>query len=133
MDADVFVPFVFFGFLAAIILVPIWLKERTKQSAHQLLSQALEKGQTLDPTVLRQLTEGTTKPKPDKARSSLGSGVVLIALALGFVMAGFAINGFEPSGSALGGMLVPAAILGSLGLAFLLLAIVDYSTKQKGE
>ncbi len=34
MDAEVFVPFVFFGFLAAVILVPIWLKERTKQSAH---------------------------------------------------------------------------------------------------
>lgn len=36
MGADVFVPFVFFGFLGAVILVPIWLKERTKQSAHVL-------------------------------------------------------------------------------------------------
>lgn len=129
MDADVFVPFVFFGFLAAIILVPIWLKERTKQSAHQLLSQALEKGQPLDPSVLRQLTEGATKPKPDKARSSLGSGVVLIALALGFVLASFAMDGFALDG----GMLVPAAILGALGLAFLILAIVDYSAKKKDE
>lgn len=133
MEADVFVPFVFFGFLAAVILVPIWLKERTKQSAHQLLSQALEKGQPLDPAVLRQLTEGVSKPQPDKARRSLGSGVVLIALAIGFVMAGFAIDGFDPSGGALNGMMVPAAILGALGLAFLLLAIVDYSTKKKDE
>lgn len=129
MEADVFVPFVFFGFLAAVILVPIWLKERTKQSAHQLLSQALEKGQPLDPAVLRQLTDGAVKPPPDKARNSLGSGVVLMALALGFVLASFAMEGFTMDSA----MLVPAAILGTLGLAFLLLAAVDYSAKKKGE
>lgn len=129
MEADVFVPFVFFGFLAAVILVPIWLKERTKQSAHQLLSQALEKGQPLDPAVLRQLTDGAVKPPPDKARNSLGSGVVLMALALGFVLASFAMEGFTMDSD----MLVPAAILGTLGLAFLLLAAVDYSAKKKGE
>jgi hypothetical protein len=31
------------------------------------------------------------------------------------------------------GMLVPAAILGALGVAFILLAIVDYATKKKDE
>jgi hypothetical protein len=133
MDAEVFVPFVFFGFLAAVILVPIWLKERTKQSAHQLISQALEKGQSLDPALMRQLTEGMAKQEPDKARRSLGSGVVLLALAIGFVVAGYAMDGFDPSGMAQNGMLVPAAILGALGLAFILLAIVDYATKKKDQ
>ncbi|MGE0739749.1 MAG: DUF6249 domain-containing protein [Hyphomonadaceae bacterium] len=133
MDADVFVPFVFFGFLAAVILVPIWLKERTKQSAHQLIAQALEKGQQLDPTVMRQLTEGVAKPQQDKARRSLGSGVVLLALAGGFVAAGFVMDGFDPSGAAQNGMMVPAAILGALGLAFILLAIVDYAAKKKDQ
>jgi len=129
MGADVFVPFVFFAFLGAIILVPIWLKERTKQSAHALISQALEKGQQLDPAVLRQLTEGATKPQKDRARSTLGSGVVLLALAIGFVIGGFAIDDF--SGSVEGGMMVPVAILGALGFAFILLAIVDYAAKKK--
>ena len=132
MDADIFVPFVFFGFLGAVILVPIWLKERTKQSAHQLISQALDKGQPLDPALVRQLTEPAKKPQ-DKARNSLGSGIVLLGLALGFVGAGFAVQQISGAEEALGGMLVPAAILGSLGIAFLLLAIVDYATKKKDQ
>lgn len=130
MGADVFVPFVFFGFLGAVILVPIWLKERTKRSAHALISQALEKGQPLDPALLRQLTEsGSVKPPKDRARSTLGSGVVLLALAIGFVIGAFAMEDF--TGAVEGGMMVPAAILGALGFAFILLAIVDYSAKKK--
>ena len=135
MDADIFVPFLFFGFLAAIILVPIWLRERTKQSAHNLISQALEKGQPLDPALMRELTQATAsqQPSPDKARRSLGSGVVLLALAGGFVAAGFAVDGFDPSGSALRGMMVPAAILGMLGLGFVVLAMVDFAAKKKDQ
>lgn len=135
MGADVFVPFVFFGFLAAIILVPVWLRERTKQSAHDLIGKALEKGQTLDPALLRELTAATAvkAAQPDRARRSLGSGVVLLALAGGFVAAGFAIGGMPGAGDALNGMMVPAAILGALGLGFILLAIVDYSTQKKDQ
>lgn len=137
MDSSVFVPFVFFTFLGAIILVPIWLRERTKQSAHNLISQALEKGQTLDPALLRELTQATAvnakAAQPDRARRSLGSGVVLLALAGGFVAAGFAIGGMPGAGDALNGMMVPAAILGALGLGFIVLAIVDYSAQKKDQ
>ena len=131
---DWLIPFIFFGFLAAIILVPIYLREKTKQSAHQLISQALEKGQQLDANLMRELTQmSANQPAPDKARRSLGSGVVLLALAGGFVAAGFVVDGFDPSGSALRGMLVPAAILGALGVGFILLALVDFSTKKKDQ
>lgn len=129
MDADVFVPFLFFGFLAAIILVPIYLRERTRQSAHHLIAQALEKGQNLDPAVMKSLTEGATKKPQDKARSSLGAGVVLLALGGGFAAAGYFVGGYAEE--AFNGMMVPAVILGALGVAFILLAIVDYATKKK--
>lgn len=128
--SEVLVPLVFFGFLGAIILVPIYLRERTKQSAHQLISQALEKGQTLDPAMMRQLTEGQ-RQQADRPRRTLGSGVVLLALAGGFVAASFVMDGFDPSGMAHNGMLVPAVILGALGVAFVLLATIDYMTKKK--
>jgi hypothetical protein len=131
MDGGLFVVFVFFGFLAAVILVPIWLRERTKQSAHALISQALEKGQSLDPALMRQLTEGSARPQQDRARRTLGSAVVLLALAGGFVGAGFAVEMISGAEEALGGMLIPAAILGALGTAFLLLAIIDYASKKK--
>ncbi len=123
-------PFIFFGFLAAVILVPIWLRERTKQSAHHLIAQALERGQTLDPALMRQLTEGS-RPQRDKARSSLGSGIVLLALAAGFVGAGYVVEDISGAEEAFGGMLIPAVILGALGIAFVLLAIVDYATRKK--
>jgi hypothetical protein len=130
MDEGIFAMFVFFGFLAAIILVPIWLRERTKQSAHQLISQALEKGQQLDPALMRQLTEGQQKQQ-DRPRRTLGSGVVLLALAGGFVAASLVMDGFDPSGMAQNGMMVPAAILGALGVAFILLAVIDYAAKKR--
>ena len=135
MGADIFVPFTFFGFLAAVILVPIWLRERTKQSAHQLISQAIEKGQPLDPAIMKQLTEGTAKTsqQPDRPRRTLGSGVVLLALALGFGAASFLSGEFEPTGAAFSGMMTAAVILGALGAAFVLLAMVDYSTKKKDQ
>ena len=127
---EVLIPIAFFAFLGAVIVGPIWLRERTKQSAHNLYSQALEKGQPLDPALMRQLTEGM-RQEGDKARKTLGSGVVLLALSGGFVAASFLAGGFDPSGHAERGMLIPAIILGSLGAAFILLAIIDYSTKKK--
>lgn len=130
MDADFLVPFVFFGFLAAIILVPIYLKEKTRQSAHHLIAQALEKGQALDPALMRALTEGAKKPQ-DKARSSLGAGIVLLALGGGLAAASFFVGAISGEQNAFNGMMIPAVILGALGVAFILLAIVDYATKKK--
>lgn len=122
----------FLLFLAAIILVPIYLRERTRQSAHHLIAQALEKGQTLDPAVMKVLTDGQKKPR-DKARSSLATGVVLLCLAGGFVAGGFAISQISGAEEALFGMMIPAAILGALGAAFTLLAMVDFATQRKDD
>jgi hypothetical protein len=132
MDAEVFVPFIFFLFLGAVILVPIWLRERTRQSSHQLISQALEKGQQLDPALLRQLTEGKPQQQ-DRPRRTLGSGVVLLALAIGFVGASALSSGFDPSGFSGGGMMTAAVILGALGAAFILLALIDYANNKKDQ
>lgn len=130
MDAEIFVPFVFFGFLGAIILVPQLAKERTKRSAHDLVSQALARGQNLDPSLVQQLTQNLLD-EGNRARKSLGNAVVLLALAGGFIAAGFVMDGFDPGGDARHGMWIPAVILGSVGVAFLLLSIVDYATRRR--
>ena len=130
MEAEIFVPFVFFGFLAAIILVPVLAKERTKRSAHDLVSQALARGQNLDPTLVQQLTQNLLD-EGNRARKSLGNAVVLLALAGGFVAAGYVLNGLDHDGDAMHAMWIPAVILGSVGVAFLLLSIVDYATKRR--
>ena len=132
---EALIPIVFFVFLGAVILGPIWLREKTRQSAHQLIADALEKGQPVDPALVRELTQAgkPTKPPQDSARRTLGSAVVLLALAGGFVAAAYLTGGFDPTGHAERGMLIPAVILGALGAAFLVLALVDYSTKKKDE
>jgi hypothetical protein len=131
MDADIFVPFVFFSFLAAVILVPVLAKERTKRSAHDLISQAMSRGQALDPALISQLTEQMLD-EGNRARKSLGNGVILLALAAGFVGAGFVIQGLDGGDSdGLYGMMIPAVILGTVGLAFLLLAAIDYAGKKR--
>lgn len=125
MGVESFVPLMFFLFLGAIILVPIWLRERTKQSAHHLISQALEKGQPLDPALMRELTQGTVKQTTqDRPRRSLGSAVTLIALAAAFIAIAYTVDDMSF-------MRVPGFILGALGIAFLLLAMVDYTSKKK--
>ena len=127
MDAEIFVPFTFFAFLTSVIVIPIMLKERTKRSAHELVGKALERGQTVDPVLIQQLTENLAT-EGNRARKSLGNGIILLALAAGFAGAAYAADGFGHFDS---GALVPAIILGSVGLAFLLLAIVDYASKKR--
>ncbi len=128
MEAEIFVPFVFFGFLAAVILVPVLVRERTKRSAHDLISQALARGQQLDPNLVSQLTQNMLD-EGNRARKSLGNGVILLALAGGFVAAGFLANQWDAD--AQHGMMIPAVIMGSVGAAFILLALVDYATKKR--
>lgn len=124
MEAEIFVPFVFFAFLASIILVPMMLKKRTKRSAHDLISQAMARGQVIDPALITSLTEGM-RVETNRARKSLGNGVILLALAGGFVAA------FQVAGDGDRDVLIPAIVIAALGAAFILLAIVDYSTKKR--
>lgn len=125
METDTFVPLVFFTFLFAVIVTPILIKERTKRSAHTLIGQAIERGQPIDPALVTQITQGLAEQ--DRARKSLGAGVILLSLALGFTAAGLLVDGWHGDS----GFFIPAVIAGSVGLAFVLLAIVDYATKKR--
>lgn len=127
MNPEIFVPFVFFGFLAAVILVPTMLRERTKRSAHDLVSQALARGQNLNPELVQQLTQNMLD-EGNRARKSLGNAVVLLSLAAAFVGLGF-VFGFQDEDHR--GILVPAVILGAVGMAYGLLAIIDYASRKR--
>ena len=131
MDEGVIAIIMFFGFLGAVILVPVLAKERTRRSAHDLISQAMARGQTLEPALIAKLSEDIMN-EDNRARKSLGNGVILLALAAGFVASGYVIdNTWGHDGDVTHGMLVPAVLLGTVGAAFLLLAIFDYATKKR--
>ena len=126
MEPEIFIPAIFFGFLAAVILVPIMAKERTKRSAHDLISQAMARGQTLEPALIQQLTQNMLE-EGNNARKTLGRGVILLALSGGFIAAGYLSGGWDNAHD----MAVPAVIVGALGAAFLVLAILDYATRRR--
>lgn len=128
---EILVPLSFFAFLGAVILGPIYLNHRTRQAKLDLLRQAVERGQDLDPKILDQIYDDESrKPPRDRARRSLGSGVILTALACGLAAAAYMTDGFDPSGNSFSGMMVAAVIIGFLGVGFVILAIVDYATRK---
>lgn len=129
MDAEIFVPFTFFVFLTIVIVGPVMLRERTKRSAYELVSRAVERGEKLDPALIAKLSEGFTQ-EPDRARKNLGNAVILLSLAGGFVGAAFVVGQLGGE-EAHNGMLIPAVILAAVGIAFMLLSIIDYATKKK--
>jgi hypothetical protein len=132
MDVEIFVPLIFFSFLTAIIVMPVMAKEQTKRSAHQLISQAIARGQELDPaTIARMTDEMLDGGGGTRARRTFGNAVVLLALAGGFIGAGFVLTNLDHDADVLYGMAVPAVILGSVGAAFLLLSIVDFAAKRR--
>lgn len=133
-----FVPIILiiiFGSVAAIILLPIWFRERTKQSAHHLIAQALEKGQQLDPALMEKLTttvQANNSKNQSNARRTLGNGIVLLALGAGFFAASLMGNGWDPTGGFMNdGKVQVSLILIALGSAFTILALVDYASKKK--
>ena len=109
------------------MIVPFWFRERTKQSAHQVISEAIAKGQTLDPAVMDKLTQAVGAKQQSTPRKTLGNGIVLLALGGAFAAGAYLRNGND-FGS---GLWTPAVILLALGAAFTLLAIVDYMSQKK--
>lgn len=123
----VMVTAVVFGGLAAIIVGPFWLKEQTRRSAHRLIAQALERNQAIDPALMERLTQ-SIEVQQRTPRKTLGNSVVLLALAIGFTGASLLDDGVINAND---DTAIAALILGVLGAAFLILAIVDYRTKSR--
>ncbi|MGE0044125.1 MAG: hypothetical protein AB7J28_12775 [Hyphomonadaceae bacterium] len=122
---------IIFGSILGMIVIPMWLRERTKQSAHRIIADAIARGEKLDADMLSRLTEPPRPAQPDRARRSLGSAVIMIALAGALAASSFFTGDFDPTGHAWGGQMTAAVILGALGLAFLVLALVDYNSKPR--
>ncbi|NWG53907.1 MAG: hypothetical protein HXY28_09325 [Hydrogenophilaceae bacterium] len=126
---EVLVVLIVFGSIAAMIVLPMWFREKTKQSAHRLLAEAIARGEKVDPDLIARLSDPPAK-QHDRPRRTLGSAVILLALAGAMTGSAYFSGDFDPSGHAFGGQMTAAAILGALGLAFLILAIVDYNSKR---
>ncbi|HEY2178423.1 MAG TPA: DUF6249 domain-containing protein [Caulobacteraceae bacterium] len=123
----------FWGFLGAVILVPIYLRHRDRVQMQETLRVALEKGQTLPADLVTALQNSISAKTMPTREGDLRRGVVLIAIACGFFALGYGLwyglmsvddMAAYISGACTAGV---GAIPGLIGVAYLIL----WATKSK--
>jgi predicted MFS family arabinose efflux permease len=118
-----FIPIAMFAMIAAIVIVPTWLKSKERRDMQATLRASIDKGQALPPEVIDALTRQTVKP-PATAGRDLRTGVILLALSLG-IAAAFSYLGSVVEDDVPYGFAAFAAIPGAVGLAFIVLSFFN--------
>lgn len=127
MGVEIIVPVAFFSMVAAIVLVPGWLKSRDRQDMQQTVRHALDKGQALPPELVEALARAA-RGRIATAHTDLRTGVIWLAIAAGVATFGWVVSFMEDE--FLNPLIGMAAIPGFLGLAFV---ILSFFNKTKAE
>jgi hypothetical protein len=117
---EILIPISFFALIAAIIIVPRYLKSQERIKLQETLRASIEKGAAIPPEVIEAMTSEVKRPA--SPQRDLRSGIVWLAVAAGFVALGFAISFDEPD--AFYPLLGVAAFPGLVGLALIALSFV---------
>ncbi len=121
---NLLVPLAGIAMIVAIVVGPIWIgsyfKNRERQRLHDTLRLMVEKGQPVSGELLETLNTGTPRSSPNDMRR----GVVLLAVALGMAGLGL-ILGLTGDGDAVGPLCGLAAFPGFIGVAFIVLALLN--------
>ena len=123
MDAGVLVPVGFFAMIAAISIVPNWLRMRERQDMQATVRAAIEKGQPLPPELIEALSKDVKLPKASSAHRDMRIGVILLAVAAGVALTGVALG--QINDNAMFGTVSGAAIPGMIGVAFIILSFFN--------
>ena len=114
----------FFGVIIAAILGPRWLRSREREALQATLRTAIEKGQPLPPEVIEAISRDA-KPVPSAARD-MRRGVILLCVAAAFVALAYTGNYWSDGDTeAFGWMIGLAAFPGFVGVAFLIMAMLN--------
>ncbi len=114
----------FFVMIAAIVIVPRWFRVREREALQATLRAAIEKGQPLPPEVIDAISRDA-RPVPSAGRD-LRTGIILLCIAAAFAAMG-AAGSYYSDGEfdGAGWMIGIAAFPGFIGLAFLIIALVN--------
>ncbi|NGM48147.1 hypothetical protein G5B46_00850 [Caulobacter sp. 602-2] len=120
---DILVPLGFFAMIAAIVLVPVWLRARNKQEMQATVRTAIEKGQALPPELVDAMTKDIKPPKESTAVRDIRAGVILIAVGAGLAVMGLILG--QSHDEAFHPLLGAAAIPALIGAAYVVLSFFN--------
>ena len=125
---EILIPLAPFLMVAAIVIIPRWMKARERAEMQQTVRAAIDKGQPLPPELVEAMSKDTRVPK--SASSDLRQGVIWLAVGIG--IAAFSLANVVGFGERYGGhweagppLLGLAAIPACIGIAFIVLSLFN--------
>ena len=120
----ILVPLSPFLLVAALVLVPAYLRSKERQKLQETLRLAIEKGQPLPTEVVDAMSSNVrTMRMPPSPGRDLRIGVIWMGVAVGLAAFGIALGFEEPD--ALFPIVACAAFPGFIGLAFIVLGLIN--------
>jgi hypothetical protein len=120
----------FFLMIIGIVAISVWGATQQKREFNETIRGAIDAGQKLDTETIAALG----KP-PRTSQADLRGGIVLVALALGLMIAGLMAAGVLPGvtgwdDEAATGFYVAAAIVGAIGVGQLIASLARSAKKE---
>ncbi len=134
MDTSILVPLGFFAMIVAIVVLPKYLRARSRDRMMETLQTAYEKGQPVPPELIESLMVEGPEPTPyrltaqERAYKDLRGGIITVAVALGLIVFGWALS-YEES-EAFYVFTGIAAIPGFIGLALIGFGLIGRNLKS---
>jgi uncharacterized protein DUF6249 len=119
----VFIIAIIFGSIAAVCIVPFWLRSQERIRVQETLRAAIESGQPMPTEMMENAARNINiRPVPSASRD-LRTGIIWLGVGLGFVAMGIAMGYEEPESTI--PMIACAAFPIFIGLAFIVLSFVN--------
>jgi hypothetical protein len=127
---EILIPLGFFTAVILVVAVSVWGNVQNRKELNETVRRAIDAGQKLDAETVGSLG------KPVRTRAAdLRGGIVLMALAMGLIVAGLMAGGVilgsgwdDEAGI---GFFIAAAIVGAIGVGQLVAALVRGADKKE--
>jgi hypothetical protein len=119
----VFIVAIIFGSVAAVCIVPFYLRSQERIRVQETLRAAIESGQPMPTEMMENAARNiSVRPAPSPSRD-LRTGIIWLGVGLGFIAMGIALGYEEPESTI--PMIACAAFPVFIGLAFIVLSFVN--------
>jgi hypothetical protein len=119
----VFIIAIIFGSIAAVCIVPFWLRSQERMRVQETLRAAIESGQPMPTDMMETAARNINVRPPPSPSRDLRTGIIWLGVGLGFIAMGIALGYEEPESTI--PMIAIAAFPVFIGLAFIVLSFVN--------